>query len=321
MEYRANFYLGLLSSCLTLLGALFGLLLLYQGVQAGGWRLEEALLVLSAFTLLQGLGSTLLAPNLNKIVEHVQQGTLDFVLLKPIDPQFWLSFRAFSPWGLGDFLLGMGLLLYAGERLGLGLGGYLLFLFYLALGSVMLYSLWFLLATTSIWFVKIYNVTEVLRGLLEAGRFPWGAIPPFTGSSSPSWYPWPSSPPCPRKRPWGGERPPLPPSSSPLAFWPWPGVFPPGLEELHLGEQLGPPIGPRHSLGSDIGARAEGRMRGHDGSGLDAPSRLPLRLRARRGAGGPHLRGGPPQGGLGEYRGHQRPPRFGLGPGFGGGLL
>jgi len=75
MEYRANFYLGLLSSCLTLLGALFGLLLLYQGgYRPGGWRLEEALLVLSAFTLLQGLGSTLLAPNLNKIVEHVQQG-------------------------------------------------------------------------------------------------------------------------------------------------------------------------------------------------------------------------------------------------------
>jgi ABC-2 type transport system permease protein len=42
---------------------------------------------------------------------------------------------------------------------------------------VILYSLWFLLATTSIWFVKIYNVTEVLRGLLEAGRFPVGAYP------------------------------------------------------------------------------------------------------------------------------------------------
>ncbi len=178
MEYRANFYLGLLSSFLTLLGALFGLLLLYQGgYRPGGWRLEEALLVLSAFTLLQGLASTLLAPNLNKIVEHVQQGTLDFVLLKPLDPQFWLSLRAFSPWGLGDFLLGLGLLLYAGVRLGLGLGDYALFALYFLLGALMLYSLWFLLATTSIWFVKIYNVTEVLRGLLEAGRFPVSGYP------------------------------------------------------------------------------------------------------------------------------------------------
>ncbi|AEV15981.1 ABC transporter permease protein [Thermus sp. CCB_US3_UF1] len=178
MEYRLNFLLGLLSSFLTLLGALFGLGLLYQGgYRPGGWAWEEALLVLAAFTLLQGLASTLLAPNLNKIVEHVQQGTLDFVLLKPVDPQFWLSLRAFSPWGLGDFLLGLGLLLWGGVRLGLALGDYLLFALYAALGGVMLYSLWFLLATTSIWFVKIYNVTEVLRGLLEAGRFPASAYP------------------------------------------------------------------------------------------------------------------------------------------------
>lgn len=178
MEYRLNFLLGLLSSALTLLGALFGLVLLYQGgYRPGGWAWEEALLVLAAFTLLQGLGGTLLAPNLNKIVEHVQQGTLDFVLLKPLDPQFWLSLRVFSPWGLGDFLLGLGLLFYAGLRLGLGAWDYLAFAGYWVLGALMLYSLWFLLATTSIWFVKIYNVTEVLRGLLEAGRFPVGAYP------------------------------------------------------------------------------------------------------------------------------------------------
>ncbi len=42
---------------------------------------------------------------------------------------------------------------------------------------IILYSLWFILGATSIWFVKIYNVTEVLRGLLEAGRYPMVAYP------------------------------------------------------------------------------------------------------------------------------------------------
>ncbi|NES72237.1 MAG: ABC transporter permease, partial [Okeania sp. SIO2D1] len=42
---------------------------------------------------------------------------------------------------------------------------------------ITLYSLWFILGSTSIWFVKIYNVTEVLKGLLEAGRYPMGAYP------------------------------------------------------------------------------------------------------------------------------------------------
>jgi ABC-2 type transport system permease protein len=34
-----------------------------------------------------------------------------------------------------------------------------------------------MLGATSIWFVKIYNVTEVLRGFLEAGRYPIVAYP------------------------------------------------------------------------------------------------------------------------------------------------
>ena len=41
-----------------------------------------------------------------------------------------------------------------------------------------MYSLWFILGATSIWFTKIYNITEVLKGLLAAGRFPIGAYPP-----------------------------------------------------------------------------------------------------------------------------------------------
>jgi ABC-2 type transport system permease protein len=33
------------------------------------------------------------------------------------------------------------------------------------------FVMWLMLGATSIWFVKIYNVTEVLRGLLETGRY------------------------------------------------------------------------------------------------------------------------------------------------------
>ena len=42
---------------------------------------------------------------------------------------------------------------------------------------VILYNLWFILATTSIWFVKTWNATEVLRALLAAGRYPISAYP------------------------------------------------------------------------------------------------------------------------------------------------
>jgi len=178
MEYRWNFVLAAMTSLGNLGGGLFGLFLFYRtGYSFRGWPWEEALLVLGTFTLLQGFSTSLLVPNLSRIVRHVQEGTLDFVLLKPISSQFWLSTRVFSPWGLPDILLGLGLILYADDRLGLMWQDYVLAFIPLLSGLISLYSLWFMLGATSIWFVKIYNVTEVLRGLLEAGRFPVTAYP------------------------------------------------------------------------------------------------------------------------------------------------
>lgn len=178
LEYRINFILAALTSLGNLSGSVFGLFLFYRtGYTFQGWRWEEALIVLGVFTLLQGFSSTFLAPNLNRIVDHVQKGTLDFVLLKPISSQFWLSTHTLSPWGLPDIIFGSILIGYAGSRLGITLSNYLISAIPLIFGLGSLYSLWFMLGATSIWFVKIYNVTEVLRGLLEAGRYPMVAYP------------------------------------------------------------------------------------------------------------------------------------------------
>jgi ABC-2 type transport system permease protein len=178
MEYRINFIIAAFSSLGNLVGSIFGLFLFYRtGYTFTGWSWEAALVVLGFFTLLQGFASTFLAPNLNQIVRHVREGTLDFVLLKPIRSQFWLSLHTLSPWGIPDLIVGLLIIVYAGTKLNLGIDKYLLTIFPLACSVVILYSLWFILGATTIWFVKIYNVTEVLRGFLEAGRYPITSYP------------------------------------------------------------------------------------------------------------------------------------------------
>ena len=178
LEYRINFLVALVSSLGGLVGSLFGLFLFYRtDYSFPGWSWNEALLVLGVFTILQGTAATFLVPNLNKIVEFVQEGTLDFVLLKPISSQFWLSTRTLSPWGFPDIIFGFVIVGYAGHTLSFTTLNYLAMLPPLGLGIVSLYSIWFILGATSIWFVKIYNVTEVLRSLLEAGRFPIEGYP------------------------------------------------------------------------------------------------------------------------------------------------
>lgn len=178
LEYRFNFVISVLSSISNFAGSLFGLSLFYHGQpQWAGWQWEEALLVLGFFTLLDGVSTAIFAPNLGRLVGHIEKGTLDFVLLKPINAQFWLSTYTFSPWGIPNGLLGLGLIIYAALRLHVPLDRFAVALLPVFSSMVIVYSLWFLLGTTSVWFTKIYNITSVLRGLLDAGRYPLMAYP------------------------------------------------------------------------------------------------------------------------------------------------
>ena len=59
----------------------------------GGWKFEQALIIQGIYTILNGITNTWFNPNLTEIVKHIREGTLDFVLLKPIDSQFFISFK------------------------------------------------------------------------------------------------------------------------------------------------------------------------------------------------------------------------------------
>jgi ABC-2 type transport system permease protein len=176
MEYRANFVTSVLYSLGQLAGTLFTLHVLYsKGYRFHGWTQDESYLVVSLFTLMDGITTSALNPNLSRIVAHVQRGSLDFILLKPLDTQFQLSTRNLTPWGFPNICFAIGLMIYAGTRLGLPLYSYALGVIPAILALVILYSLWFMVGTTTIWFTKIWNATEVLRAFIEAGKYPMGA--------------------------------------------------------------------------------------------------------------------------------------------------
>jgi len=181
LEYQANMLIDLLAMVGSLAGSIFVLSLFFgQGRELGGWSWEAALVVQGIYTFLDGVSSTWLRPNLSAIVTHVREGTLDFVLLKPIDSQFWVSLRIMAPAGLPEIGLGLVLIVWAASRAGasLSLGTFLVAVLMLFVGGVILYALWFVIAATSIWFVKTWNATEVLRAVLASGRFPVSAYPP-----------------------------------------------------------------------------------------------------------------------------------------------
>jgi ABC-2 type transport system permease protein len=178
MEYRINFVVSTITALGNLAGSIFTLSLLWNnGHRFAGWGWYDALLIIGLFSLLESISTTFLSPNLSRIVQHVQRGTLDFVLLKPLDSQLWLSLRQMSPWGVPNFLFALGLIIYAGWHLHVAASMVLIGLVPVVLGALILYSLWFAVSTSTIWFTKMWNATEVLRSFLEAGRYPVSAYP------------------------------------------------------------------------------------------------------------------------------------------------
>ena len=180
LEYKVNFYVEVISVLGNTLGSIFILKIFYTANNDfSGWSWDSSLMVLGVYSLLEGLTISFLQPNLSKIVKHVQNGTLDFILIKPINTQLWLSTRIITPWGIPSLLSGIILIIYGFINQSYNLDfNYLLLFFLLLISSfLILYSLWFIIATMSIWFVKVWNANEVLRSILVAGKYPVNAFP------------------------------------------------------------------------------------------------------------------------------------------------
>ena len=175
LEYKTNILIDLFTAILSLIGSIFLLSIFFQNNNnVGGWDFEQALIIQGIYTVLNGITNTWFIPNLTEIVKHIREGTLDFVLLKPIDSQFFISLKKITPSGLLEILLGFVLLSYCIKinQINLDLSFLTLCLITIICSICILYSLWFFISTTTIWFVKTWNATEVLRSFLYIGRFP-----------------------------------------------------------------------------------------------------------------------------------------------------
>ena len=175
LEYKTNIIIDLVAAILSLIGSIFLLSIFFQNHRSiGGWGFEQALIIQGIYTVLNGITNTWFNPNLTEIVKHIREGTLDFVLLKPIDSQFFISSKKVAPSGFLEVILGVCLLLYCFRinQVTLNINNLTLFLITTICSVCILYSLWFFISTTTIWFVKTWNATEVLRSFLYIGRFP-----------------------------------------------------------------------------------------------------------------------------------------------------
>lgn len=179
-QYRVNFFIQLLQSLLNVAVGLVSLALLFAHTSnLKGWTRPQLLAVMGVFTLVGGLVRTFVQPNMQRVIEEVRLGKLDFALVKPADAQVLASVREVQLWQLTDVLVGTAVLIVAIAQLdaGFGIAELASFLGCLAVGMVAIYCFWLLLAAASFWLVRMDEVQELFEGLFRAGQYPVGIYP------------------------------------------------------------------------------------------------------------------------------------------------
>jgi ABC-2 type transport system permease protein len=180
--YRANFLIGLLSSALNLITGVMGLAVVFG--QAGGirgWTFESALALLGVYLLINALRALFIGPSLDALAGldgEVWDGRFDFVLLRPVSPQFLASFRHWRLWALVDVALALGVLGTAMVRLGSELSPVRLAAFLVAISSglVIVYAI-LLVLTSAVFWTQATVFTWMFHSVFQMGRYPVGLYP------------------------------------------------------------------------------------------------------------------------------------------------
>ncbi len=180
VAYRVNFFFQLFQSILSLVVAVAGITVIFSYTDSlAGWSPFEILALVGIYILVGGFIGLVIQPGMEKFIESVRKGTLDFTLTKPEDSQILVSIQQVNIWSLIDITLGFGILVLALILLGEKVGSLqaVEFILMLIVGITIIYSFFLILATLSFWFVRVENILTIFQSMYEAGRWPISLYP------------------------------------------------------------------------------------------------------------------------------------------------
>lgn len=180
LQYRVNFFIQVLQSMIALAIGLIGLVLVFDYTNdLNGWSANELLAVMGVYILMGGLIRAAIQPSMNRLMQEIQEGTLDYALTKPADSQLLISVREFRFWKVVDVLLGLVVLGIAVSRTGLAVGyiEVLAFAAALVMGGLMVYCFWLMITTSAFWIIRVDEIVDLFDGIYAAGRWPVGIYP------------------------------------------------------------------------------------------------------------------------------------------------
>src|SRR4051812_43109075 len=139
-----------------------------------GWTEDQYFFFVGCFFALNGIIETFFLENCNDFAELVRTGDLDFLLLRPIDEQFLISFRRID-WGTGpNVLMGAAVMAVALANMHWQPDPTRVaaFLVTFACSVSIAYSFMLILTAVSVWMVRNQNLMEMWWLFTSLARYP-----------------------------------------------------------------------------------------------------------------------------------------------------
>jgi len=179
LTYRLNFLFSMfITLCFNLLFPLATILIYQSGSAFPGWNFFEVLLIQSIFTLSLGLACVLFSNVLWSTMQHIREGSFEVVLLRPVNPLFFLIATNFDT---GSF----GLLIGGGVMFGVAVthtgiispAAIPQFLLLFAGGFAVMTGFQMIMAATSFKWVGNSRLPDILDSILSFGKYPVSIFP------------------------------------------------------------------------------------------------------------------------------------------------
>jgi len=186
MTFRGHFIVNVASELLWV-----GMLLIFIKVifsktpDVAGWTEDQYLFLVGTHMLVTSLFEALFFGNCWRISHLVRTGDLDFVLVRPASAQFLLSFDRVDYSALANVPVGAGICVVAavGQGAPVTAGRVALFLLLIGGGVLILYSLLFMFAVTSVWLIRQTGIDHLWFYAVNLARYPAEIYRRFAGGT------------------------------------------------------------------------------------------------------------------------------------------
>jgi ABC-2 type transport system permease protein len=179
LTYRLNFIMSMIITLgFNILFPLVTILIYGSGASFPGWGFYEVLLIQSIYTLSLGVACILLSNVFWATMNHIRAGSYEVVLLRPINPLFFLIATNFDT---GSF----GLLIGGGILFGISIANIgpvppaaiPLFLLLFAAGFAVMAGMQMIMAATAFKWVGNSRLPDIFDSIMTFGKYPLNIFP------------------------------------------------------------------------------------------------------------------------------------------------